>query len=118
VFAAAAAVHAANLVAVLSGNLMIGFGGGRGGGFGGFGGLGGGRPGGFGGFGGGMGGGFSSITLPLTDLARSETVVMASAVGLSALLLVLLGAWAVVILPPSTQEPTRRSISAGQHPGG
>ena len=113
--AGASFVHAANLVAVLSGNLAFGFGGGSGGAggspgggpTGGFGG-GAGRPGGFGGPGGGPGGlggglggsGFGSISLPFTDLAQSQLAVTVSAVGLSALLVALLAAWAVVILRP------------------
>lgn len=98
VLAAAAVLNTLNLHAVLAGNLFLSAGGGggaRGGGFsGGFGNRGFGRGGGFG------GGGFSSINLPWGDLARSELVVVASAVGLVLALAVLLAAWAVVVLRP------------------
>ncbi len=103
-----ALLNAANLHAVLSGALRAssagGFGRSGSGGLGG-GGLGGGGFGG-GGFGGargpsgGFGGGgvFTSLSLPLGDLATSQAVVAASAVGLAMTLALLLAAWAVVIL--------------------
>ena len=102
-FAGAAIVHAANLVAVLSGNLSFGAGTGAGGAGvqgGGEGGAGGGPGGSSGGFGGGLGRGFSKISLPFTDIAQSQLAVTVSAIGLSAVLVALLAAWVVVILRP------------------
>ena len=101
-FAAVALLNTANLHAILAGGASAA----RNGRFGGFGGIvGGGDPGSPGGIaGGGPGGfagsgaGFTSISLPFGDLARSELMVTASALGLGTALVLLLGTWAVVIL--------------------
>jgi hypothetical protein len=98
--AGAALLNAVNLHAVLAGGLSVagsgrGPGGGSLGGFVGRGAVGGaGGPEAFGG----SGGGFTSISLPFGDLARSELMVTASALGLGAALAVLLGTWVVVIV--------------------
>ena len=96
------ALTTANLNAVLAGGLSIAMNGGTGGG--GFSGAGGGPggghgPGGFAGGGGfgGFGGVFTQLTLPLGDLARSDLVVTASALGLGTALVLLVGTWVVVI---------------------
>lgn len=88
-------LNTANLHAVLTGSLHASSGGA--GGFGG-GGLGGGR--GQAGFsGGGFGAGtFSSISLPFGDVAASQAVVTASAVGVGITLLALLGVWTAVVV--------------------
>jgi hypothetical protein len=92
-----ALLNTANLHAVLSSALRASSGGGFGGGSGGVG------NGGFAGTrgpGGGFGGsgGFSSLSLPLGDLATSQAVVMASAIGLGMTLALLLVVWAAVIV--------------------
>ncbi|MEI7744147.1 MAG: hypothetical protein WCK58_10415, partial [Chloroflexota bacterium] len=58
------------------------------------------------------GAGYTVIDLPWGDLARNETAVIVVAAGLSLALVVLLGAWAAVILrptrprvPPTTPGP-------------
>ena len=95
-FIAIALLNTANLHAVLTGSLHASSGGAAG--FGGPGGLGGGRGAG-GGIAAGFGGGtFSSISLPFGDIAASQAVVTASALGLGVALVVLLGVWAAVIV--------------------
>jgi hypothetical protein len=95
------ALNAVNLHAILgSSNQIGGFpagSGGFGGGFGG-GGFGEGVRGGFGS--GGFGGGVSWIDLPLVNLARSEPVVFAVALGQTVAFAVLLIAWLVVAFGP------------------
>ena len=108
------ALNAINLHAVLGspseiGGFAGGFGGGSaangirggfgGGGFGG-GGFGGGGFGGGGFGGGGFGGGISSLNLPFVDLARSESVIAAVAVGQTVAFAALLIAWLVVAFGP------------------
>ena len=121
-----------NLHAVLAGGLSVGgggfgtggggvggggFGGGSGGGFGqGPGGAGGGPAGGFGGgFGGGGpgAGGASSISLPFADLARSEPVVIAVALGQTLVFVALLVAWLAIIVGPLAlrRNPPERSLA-------
>ncbi len=118
--AGVALLNTANLHAVLTGALRAssggdGFGGpGGGGGFGGGAGFGGGRgPG--GGFAGGFGGGaFSSLSLPLGDLAASQAVVAASAAGLALTLALLLVAWTVVVFGAWRPAiPARASLARG-----
>ncbi len=116
-----------NLHAVLAGGLSVasggfgtvgggGFGGGTGGGVvGGIGGGGGGPAGGFGGgFGGGGpgSGGASSISLPFADLARSEPVVIAVALGQTLVFVGLLAAWAIVVLGPLVDHRLGRTSRA------
>ncbi len=100
-----------NLHAVLGAPLSVGQAGGR---FGGS--AGGGAPGGFGGGGapgfggggtfggagaaGGAGGQATSISLPFVDLARSEVVVVAVAVGQTAIFVGLVAAWIVLVAGP------------------
>jgi hypothetical protein len=97
-------LNAVNIHAVLGAPLTLG------GGFGGFGGRGSGGFGGAGGggrigFGGGSGSsGITAIRLPFTDLARSEVVVTALALGQTAALVLLLGVWAYVALRPRLPE--------------
>jgi hypothetical protein len=116
------ALNAVNLHAVLGSPNAIGgfpagsggFGGGgpAAGGFGGSGpggGFGGSGPGGgFGGSGpgGGFGGSGPSINLPLVDLARSEPIVFAVALGQTAAFAVLLIAWLVVAFGPLLRSRT------------
>jgi hypothetical protein len=111
VYLVTGALNTVNLHAVLgSANAIGGFpagSGGSGGGFGGggpAGGFGGGGP--AGGFGGGVGSGVSSINLPLVDLARSEPIVFAVALGQTAAFGVLLIAWLVVAFGPLVRSRT------------
>lgn len=95
-------LNAINLHAVLGGPLSVGQ---AGGGFGGGGSGGGGGGNGFGGGGafggaGGSGGQASSISLPFVDLARSEPVVIAVALGQTAIFVGLLAAWLVIVARP------------------
>jgi hypothetical protein len=105
-----ALMNGVNLHAVLGSPSMIGGGSGRGGSFTGPGtaGTGGGgfqvTPGGRGGTG---GSGASSITLPFTDLARSEFLVTAVAVGQTLAFAALLGLWLVVAFGPLLRRPQR-----------
>jgi len=105
-YAAVGLANAVNLHAVLAAPLSIGASGAGGGpgGPGGFAGrVGAGGPGGLDGLGGvgGRGGSeIGSISLPLADLARSEAVVTAIAVGQAAAFAVLLVAWVAVVLRP------------------
>ena len=127
-----------NLHAVLAGGLRVGSGGlGTGGGGGAFGGAGGaagaggggftpgggvgptggfGAGGGFGGGGAGGAGGASSISLPFADLARSEPVVIAVALGQTLVFVGLLVAWLAVILGPHAigRNPAERSIAESE----
>ncbi len=80
-----------------------GVGGGAPGITGGAGGLAGGVPGAAGGPG--AGGPATSIHLPLTDLARSEPVVAAVALGQTLVLAVLLAAWLGVVVGPALRRP-------------
>jgi hypothetical protein len=112
VYLVTGALNAVNLHAVLGSPNAIGgfpagsggFGGSLRGGFGGSGpaagGFGGGGP------GGGFGGGVSSINLPLVDLARSEPIVFAVALGQTAAFAVLLIAWLVVAFGPLLRSRT------------
>jgi dolichyl-phosphate-mannose-protein mannosyltransferase len=116
-----------NLHAVLAGGLKVGSGGigtGGGGGSGGGGGAlgpgGGSGPGGGFGAGGGPGasggfgsGGAGSISLPFADLARSEPVIIAVAVGQTLVFAGLLVAWLIVILGPVAigRNPPERSLA-------
>ena len=112
VYLVTGALNAVNLHAVLgSPNAIGGFPAGSGGFGGGLrGGFGGGGPG--GGFGGGspaagrFGGGVSSINLPLVDLARSEPIVFAVALGQTVAFAVLLIAWLVVAFGPLLRSRT------------
>jgi hypothetical protein len=108
--AGVAALNTANLHAVLTGVLHVSSGGG---GFGGPGGgpgaLGGRGPGGFGGFGGGT---FSSISLPLGDVAASQAVATASAIGLGLALAVLLAAWVAVVV--GVRRPAARRVAVAR----
>jgi hypothetical protein len=108
-FIAVSVLNTANLHAVLTGSLHASSGGAGGFGGGGPGTLGGGR--GRGGFsGGGFGGGtFSSISLPFGDVAASQAVVTASAVGLGITLVVLLGVWAAVVV--GARRPALRTVA-------
>jgi len=90
-YALVAILGTVNLHAILAGGGASGVrGGGRGG-------LGFGSEGGQGAF----GGSFMSIALPWSELANSQAAVTAVAVGMAATLVVLLGAWAVVVLRPA-----------------
>jgi hypothetical protein len=122
-FVGVAGLTTTNLHAVLAGGLSIAMGGGAGGvAGGGFGGASGGPIGarGAGGFGsGGFGGVYTQLTLPLADLARGELMVTASALGLGAALVLLVGTWMVVIgrrMPP--RVATAPSPAPGDEPGG
>ncbi len=120
-FLAIGALNAVNLHAVLAAPLTVRAG--AGGGFGG-GGFGGGRFGGGGGAGGGLGpgafgggggpGGATSISLPFADLARSEPVVVAVALGQTAVLLGLLAAWVALILRPGVSAAPERGGGSPQ----
>jgi hypothetical protein len=116
-YAAAALLNTANLHAVLTGSLHASSGGasGFGGGAGGFGGRG---PGGFGGAGafGGFGGTFSSISLPFGDVAASQAVVTASALGLGITLVLLVGAWVAVIAGVRRAQPEPGTMAAWPDP--
>ena len=90
-------LNAVNLHAVLT--LSGGSGGPAGGGAPTGGGIGG-RGGFGGGFGGGPGGGASSVRLPFGDLAHSEVVIAAVAVGQSVLFVMLLATWLAVMIRP------------------
>ena len=102
-------LNTVNLHAVLAATSTVGQGGGLGGGGGG----GFGRAGGFGagagpGGGGGLRDAVSSISLPFADLARSEPVVIAVAVGQSLLFVGLVVTWLVVAFGPSfSRRPGR-----------
>ncbi len=103
-YVAVGLLNAVNLHAVLAAPLTVFLG--RGGG-----GFGGGRFGGgdFGGFGG-FGDLVTPISLPFADLARSELVVTAVALGQTAALVGLLAVWIIVVIRPSvTWSPTERS---------
>ncbi len=101
-------LNAVNIHAVLGAPLAVSFGGGRlgGAGRGDFGGTGFGGPGGFGG----ASRLVSDITLPFAELARSQPVVTAVAIGQAAALAVLLGAWAVIVLRPARHSPSRSLV--------
>ena len=100
--AGVAVLNTANLHAVLTGSLRASSGGlGGAGGLRGGGGPGGGPAGGFG------GGAFSSISLPFGDVAASQAVVTASALGLGLALVLLLGAWLFVVA--GAQRPAARA---------
>jgi hypothetical protein len=104
-------LNTVNLHAVLGSPTLIGgFGGGfggagGGGGTGGFGGsnlgAGGGAVGGSAGFGGSGGGSFASINLPFVDLARSEAIVTAVAVGQTLAFVGLLAIWIAYAYRPA-----------------
>jgi Dolichyl-phosphate-mannose-protein mannosyltransferase len=99
-------LNTVNLHAVLAGGLNVGGGGGGGAGpGGGFGGSG------FGG-GGAGGGGATSISLPLADLARSEPVIIAVALGQTLIFVSLLIAWAFVVLGPLVGHRLGRTSQA------
>jgi len=112
-------LNTVNLHAVLAGGLKVGSGGFGTGGTGGFGGGGGGTlgtgggtgPG--GGFGAGGFGGAGSISLPFADLARSEPVIIAVALGQTLIFAGLLLTWLVVILGPIAfgRNPSERSLA-------
>lgn len=108
-------LNTVNLHAVLAATSSVGQGAGQGGGrgFGGGPGPGGGiAPG--GGAGGGIGGvrdGVSSISLPFADLARSEPVVIAVAVGQTLLFVAMLAGWIVVAFGPSLSARLGRKDS-------
>ena len=109
-----ALLNTANLHAVLSGALRASSSGafGRGG----AGGLGNGAFGGArgpAGLPGSGGAGFSSLSLPLGDLVTSQAVVTASAVGLAAALVLLLGAWAVVVLGGHRSSAVATPLAVG-----
>jgi hypothetical protein len=113
-YVATALLNTVNLHAVLGSPIAIGgmsggFGGASGGGFGGASGLSGGRGfggsslggfGGLGGLGGTSTGGITSITLPFTDLARSEPVLIAVAVGQTAAFVALFAVWMAYAFRP------------------
>jgi hypothetical protein len=110
-------LNTVNLHAVLAGGLSVGSGSGPGTGSGGFGGaLGGGTgPGGGFGAGSGAGGGAGSISLPFADLARSEPVVVAVALGQTLLFAGLVAAWLAVVLGPllTGRLARRRAVGFG-----
>jgi len=111
-------LNTVNLHAVLASALQLGGGAGFGGAgdAGPGGGLGGGRGGAGGGFGGGgLGGGARSINLPLADLARSEPVVIAVAVGQMALFAALIVAWLFVVARPRLPLLSPRRASGAAH---
>ena len=111
-FALVALLGTVNLHAILAGGGASSF---AGGGRAGFGlGVDGGR-GGFGG-GGGAGGSFTNIALPWSDLANSQAAVTAVAVGMAATLIVLLGAWLVVILRPARAAEPEVAMGSGPPP--
>ena len=126
-FIGAGVLNAINLHAVLAAPLQIGrgSGGGFGSGGGGFGGGTGGARGIGGGFdggptgGGGFGSSFTSIQLPFADLARSQLVVEAVAIGQTLLLVGLVAAWIVVLVrsPERAPAPSRLPISRAPSPG-
>ncbi|HEY8846702.1 MAG TPA: hypothetical protein VIM24_08595, partial [Candidatus Limnocylindrales bacterium] len=124
-FIGAGVLNAINLHAVLAAPLQIGRGSGGGFGGGGFGGGTGGARGTGGGFdggptgGGGFGNSFTSIQLPFADLARSQLVVEAVAIGQTLLLVGLLVAWVVVLVrsPERAPAPSRLPISRAPSPG-
>jgi hypothetical protein len=107
-FIAVALLNTANLHAVLTGSLHASSGGARG--LGGPGGFAGGRGAGAGVAGGFGGGTFSSISLPLGDIAASQAVVTASALGLGITLVVLLGLWTAVVA--GARRPALRPVTA------
>ena len=118
-----------NLHAVLASGLSIGFGSGAGGagrlaGAGSAAGRGlGGAAGGLGGSGGGqpLGGAFGSaaqIALPFGDLARTESVVVAVALGQTAALAVLVALWIIVVMRGAPVPALMRGrVGAGPSPG-
>jgi hypothetical protein len=132
-YVGAGVLNAINLHAVLGAASSVGQAGGGGGGIGGGGGPpggGGGPPGGggFGGGGGGLGdGGFGagaggaggsagqagSISLPFTDLARSEWVVTTVALGQTLIFAGLLAGWLLLVLQPLVirRNPAERSLA-------
>jgi hypothetical protein len=122
-YTAIGVLNAINLHAVLAAPLRIGTGSG-GGGFGGGGangpgGRGGGAAGsGFGGAfdGGGFGSSFTSIQLPFADLARSQIVVEAVAVGQTLALIGLLAAWIVILVRAPDRAPAAARIRATAAP--
>ena len=129
-FIGAGVLNAINLHAVLAAPLQIGRGSGGGFGGGGFGGGGlgggtGGARGTGGGFdggptgGGGFGSSFTSIQLPFADLARSQLVVEAVAIGQTIMLAALVAAWVVVLVrsPERAPAPSRLPISRAPSPG-
>lgn len=133
-YAATALLNTVNLHAVLGssnqmGRLSGGIGGGVGGGstfggsapgFGGGPGLAGGQGFGGGGIGGGGGvggGGATSISLPLVDLARSEPVLIAVAVGQTLAFVALLTVWIAFAFGPSVRSLwARRRAKVGPRP--
>jgi dolichyl-phosphate-mannose-protein mannosyltransferase len=108
------ALNAVNLHAVLGSSKEIGGlapgSGGFGSGFGG-GGFGGGFRGGFGG-GGFGGGGVTSLNLPFVDVARSEPVVFAVAVGQTAAFAALMIAWLIVAFGPLFRRNVALAVEA------
>lgn len=124
-YVATALLNTVNLHAVLGspnaiGGMDGGFGGASGAGFGGASGFGGGRGlggsgfggSGFGGFGG-SSSGVTSITLPFTDLARSEPVLIAVAVGQTAAFVALFAVWIAYAFRPLVGA-ARRGRGASQ----
>ena len=69
--------------------------------------------------GGGFGSSFTSIQLPFADLARSQLVVEAVAIGQTLLLVGLVAAWIVVLVrsPERAPAPSRLPISRAPSPG-
>jgi dolichyl-phosphate-mannose-protein mannosyltransferase len=118
----AAVLNAVNIHAVLgSANSFGGFGGGGGGagfwgggrfGGGGFGGGGGAVTGGGSAFGGGGGAGATWLNLPFMDVARSQPVVTAVAVGQTLLFMALFATWIVVVYGPMVRRRTRPAVEA------
>ena len=121
-----AGLNTANLHAVLAGGLSIAMGGGTAGtgGSRAFGAAGGGPGGGRGG--GGFGGVFTQLALPFGDLARSDLAVTASALGLGAALVLLVGTWVVIIwrrvrpaaAPSPASSPASVTETGAFSPGG
>lgn len=101
-------LNALNIHAVLAAPLTIGPSGGFGGGFGGGSGV----------FGNGRFG-IQAVSLPFAELARSEPLVVAAALGQTLALAGLLAAWAVFVLGPAVERrtaPRRAPMVQPRHP--